>query len=112
MYLSKYELDPVYFASAPGLAWQACLKTTGVKLELLTDYDMILMIEKGIKGGICQATHRYAKESKKYMKNYDKNIESSYVQYLDANNLKGWTMSQKLPVKDLKWIKKEELSKF
>ena len=87
MCLNIYELDPVYFVSAPGLARQACLKKTGVKLELLTDYDMILMIEKGIKGGICQATHRYAKESKKYMKNYDKNIESSYVQYLDANNL-------------------------
>ena len=51
-----YELDPVYFASAPGLAWQACLKKTGVKLELLTDYDMILMTEKGIRGGICQAS--------------------------------------------------------
>ena len=53
----KYELDPVYFVSAPGLAWQACLKNTGVKLELLTHYDMILMIERGIRGGICQATH-------------------------------------------------------
>ena len=60
----------------------------------------------------CQATHRYAKASNKYMKNYDKNIESSYMQYLDANNLYGWTMSQKLHVKDFKWIKKEELSKF
>ena len=71
-----YELDPVYFVSAPGLAWQACLKKTEVKLELITDYDMLLMIEKGIRGGICQATHRYAKANNKYMKNYDKNIES------------------------------------
>ena len=71
MCLSIYELDPVYFLSAPGLAWQACLKKTGVKLELLTDYDMILMIEKGIRGGICQATHRYAKANNKYMKNYN-----------------------------------------
>ena len=110
--LSIYELDPVYFVSAPGLAWQACLKKTGVKLELLTDYDMILMIEKGIRDGICQATHRYAKANNKYMKNYNKNIESSYIEYLDANNLYERAMSQKLPVKDFKWIKKEELSKF
>ena len=75
-----FGLDPVYFVSAPGLAWQACLKKTEVKLELLTDYDMILMIEKGIRGGICQATHRYAKANNKYMKNYDKNNESSYIE--------------------------------
>ena len=81
MCLDKYKLDSVYFVSAPGLAWQACLKKTGVKLELLTDYDMILMIEKEIRGGICQATHRYAKANNKYMKNYDKKIESSYIEY-------------------------------
>ena len=87
--LKIYELDPIYFVSAPGLAWQACLKRTGVKLELITDYDMLLMIEKGIRGGICQATHRYAKAYIKYMKNYDKNNEPSYIEYLDANNLYG-----------------------
>ena len=75
VYLEKYELDSIHFVSAPGLAWQACLKKTGVKLELLTDYDMILMIEKEIRGGICQATHRYAKANNKYMKDYDKNIK-------------------------------------
>ena len=89
MCLDIYGLDPAYFVSAPGLAWQACLKKTEVKLELLTDYDMILMIEKGIRGGICQATHRYAKANNKYMKNYNKNIESSYIEYLDVNNLYG-----------------------
>ena len=71
MCLEKYELDPVYFVSAARLAWQVCLKKTGVKLELITDYDMLLMIEKEIRGGICQATHRYAKANNKYMKNYD-----------------------------------------
>ena len=105
-----YELDPVYFVSAPGLAWQACLKKTGVKLELLTDCDMLLMVEKGIRGGICQASHRYAKANNKYMNKYDKNIESSYKEFLDANNLYDWAMSQKLPVDGFKWVKK--LSKF
>ena len=90
MCLKKYQLDPVYFVSGPGLAWQACFKKTGVKLKLLTDIDTLLMVEKGTRGGICQATHRYAKASNKYMKNYNKNIESSYIQYLDANNLYGW----------------------
>ena len=106
-----YELDPVYFVSAPGLAWQACLKKTGVKLELLTDYDMLLMVEKGIRGGICQATHRYAKANNKYLKNYNKSIESSYLAFLEANNLYGWAMSQKSPVNCFKW-KKKNLSKF
>ena len=108
--LEIYELDPIYFVSAPGLAWQACLKKTGVKLELITDYDMILMIEKGIMGRTCQATHRYAKTNNKCMKTYDKNIESSYIEYLDANNLYGWEMSQKLPVKGFRWV--EDLSQF
>ena len=112
MCLEIYGLDPVYFVSASGLAWQACLKKTEVKLELLTDYDMLLMIEKGIRGGICQATHRYANANNKYMKNYDKNNDSSYIEYLDANNLYGWAMSQKLPVKGFKWVKKKKLSEF
>ena len=72
----------------------------------------MLVIEKGIRGGICQATHSYAKTNNKYMKNYDKNNESSYIEYLDANNLYGWAMSQKLPVKGFKWVKQKKLSKF
>ena len=56
MCFEKYQLYPTYFVSAPGLAWQACLKKVGVKLELITDYDMILIIEEGIRCGICQAT--------------------------------------------------------
>ena len=96
MCLEIFEFDPVYFVSEPGLASQACLKKIEVKLELITDYDMLLMIEKGIRGGICQATHRYAKANNKYMKNYNKNIESSYIEYLDVNNLYGWAMSQNL----------------
>ena len=82
-------------------------KKTNVKLELLTDYDMLLMVEEGIRGGICHSIHRYAKANNKYMKNYDKNKESSYIQYLDANNLYlySWAMSLELPVNGFKWIK-------
>ena len=115
-----YELDPAHFLSAPGLAWQCCLKKTEVELELLTNIDMLLMVEKGIRGGICDAIHRYAKANDKYMKNYDNHIEcnsiecnsveSSCLMYLDANNLYGWAMTQKLPVNDFKWVKK--LCKF
>ena len=80
-------------------------KKTNIKLELLTDYDMLFMVEEGIRGGICHAIHRHAKANNKYMKNYDKNKESSYIQHLDANNLYGWAMSQELPVNGFKWIK-------
>ena len=105
-----YELDPAHFLSAPGLAWQACLKKTEVKLELLTDNDMLLMFEKGIRGGMCQVSHHYAKANNKYLKNHDKDIESSYIEYLDADNLYGWAMSKKLLARDFKWI--DDLSMF
>ena len=77
-----------------------------VQLELLTNADMILMVEKSIEGGICHAIDRYAKVNNKYMKNCDKNKESSYIEYLDANNLYIWAISQKLPVNGFKWKKK------
>ena len=98
MCINIYKLDPAKFCSAPGLAWQAALKKTKVKLDLLTDIDMLLMVEKGIRGGICHSIYRYAKANNKYMKDYDKNKESQYLQYWDVNNLYGWVMLQKLPV--------------
>ena len=104
-----YELDSAHFLSLPGLAWQACLKKTNVKLELLTDYDMLLMVEEGIRGGICHSIRRYAKANNKYMENCNKNEESLYIQYLDTNNLYGWAISQKLPVNNFKWV--EDTSK-
>ena len=110
MCLKQYELDPAHFLSLPGLAWQACLKKTNVELELLTDYDMLLMVEEGIRGGICRSIHRYAKANNKYMKNYNNNEESSYIQYLDANNLYGCAMSKKLPVNRFKWTDTSETS--
>ena len=85
-------------------------KKTEIELELLTDVDMLLMVEEGIRCGICYAMHRHAKANNKYMENYDKNKESSCIQYLDASNLYGWPMSQKLPVDGFKW--KENISKF
>ena len=81
---------------------QAFLKETRVKLELLTDYDMLLMIESGIRGGMCQALHKYAAANNKYMKNVNKNIPSSYLMYLDAKKLSGWEMFRKLPVDEFK----------
>ena len=110
MCLKEYELDPAHFLSLPGLAWQACLKKTNVELELLTDYDMLLMIEEGIRGGIYHSIHRYAKANNKYMKNYNNNEKSSYIQYLDANNLYGWAMFIKLPVNGFKWIDNKEIN--
>ena len=108
MCIKEYELDPAHFVSLPGLAWQACLKKTNIELELLTDYDMLPMVEKGIRGGICLFIHRYAKANNKYMQNYNNNEESSYIQYLDANNLYGWAMSKKLPVNGFKWLDTSE----
>ena len=105
MCIKVYELDPAHFLSAPGLAWQACLKKTKVKLELLTDVDMLLMIEKGIRRGICDAIYNHEEANNKYMKNYNKDKEYSFLQYLHANNLHGWAMSEKLPVVAFKWKK-------
>ena len=102
--LEIYDLGPSYFYSASGLAWQACLKKTKVKLELLTDNDMLLMVEKGIRGGMCQATHKYVKANNKYMNNYDANQETSYLQYLNANYLYGWSISKKLTVNNFEWM--------
>ena len=105
-----YELDPGKFISVLRLAWQAALKKTEVEVELLSDIDMLLMVEKGIRGGICVAIHGYARANNKYMKDYDKNKESSYLNYWDVNNLYGWVMSQKLPTFNIKQV--EDTSHF
>ena len=102
--LENYELDPAHFVSLPGLAWEACLKKINVELDLLKDYDMLLMIEEGIRGGICHVVNRYAHANNYYMKDYDKTKESTYIQYLDANNLYVVAMSKKLPIKGFKWF--------
>ena len=105
MCLKIYEPDLAKYLSAPGLAWQAALKKVKVKLDLLTGIDMLLMVKKGIRGGICHSIYQYAKANNKYMKDYDKNKESSYIKYWDVTSLYGWAMSQKLPVNNFEWIK-------
>ena len=112
MCIKESELHPAHFLSLPGLAWQACLKKTNIELELLTDYDMLLMVEEGIRGGICHSIHRYAKANNKCMKNHNNNEESSYIQYLDANNLYGWAMSKKLPVNGFRWLDSAEINEI
>ena len=104
MCLKDFHLDPVKFLLAPELAWQAALKKTEVKLELLTYIDMLLMVGKGIREQICHAIHQYAKANNKYMKDYDKNKESPYLKYWDVNSLYGLAISQKVPVNNLEWI--------
>ena len=81
MCLKIYELDHANFLSAAGLTWQRALKKTKVKPDLLTDINMLLMVEKAKRGGICPSIYRYTKANNKYMKDYDKNKESSYLQY-------------------------------
>ncbi|CAH3173192.1 unnamed protein product [Porites lobata] len=103
--LKHYKLDPVHYYTSPGLAWDACLETTGQHLQLLHDYDMLMMFERGIRGGITHISKRYAVANNKYMKGYNPDEESSYIQYLDANNLYGWAMSQNLATHGFKWMK-------
>ena len=106
--IETYELDPSHFLSATGLAWKACLKKTSIELELSTDPDMLLTFEDGTRGEMCNAIHRYAKANNKCIKNYNKNVESSYLQYQDANNLYGWAMSKILPVGEFELINPED----
>jgi len=101
----SYTLDPVHFLTSPSLAWNAMLYKTKVNLELLTDIDMYRFFKAGIRGGVSMISHRYAKANNKEMKNdYDPNKESSYIWYLDANNLYGGAMSQNLPIGEFEWV--------
>ena len=102
--LKHYNLDPAHYYTSPGLAWDACLKETGQQLELLHDYDMLMMFERGIRGGMTHISKRYSEANNKYMKNYNPDKPSKYIQYLDANNLYGWAMSQSLRTGGFKWI--------
>ena len=107
--LENYELDPAWYYTSPGLAWDAALKESRVRLHLLTDYDMLLMFEQGIRGGVSMITNRYSKANNRYMKDFDETKPSKYIEYLDANNLYGWAMRENLPVRDFQWMSEEEL---
>jgi hypothetical protein len=109
--LEYYKLDPAHYFTSPGLAWDAMLKLTKVKLERLTDPDMYLMIEKGIRGGISVNSGKYSAANNKYMKSYDETKPSKHITYLDANNLYGWAMCQLLPTSDFKWIEPDEFDR-
>ena len=110
--LQYYKLDPCHYFTSPGLSWDAMLKMTNIQLELMTDIDMFQFIEKGSRGGISYIANRYAKANNKYMSEYDENMPSKYIIYLDANNLYGWAMSQYLPTGGFKWLTEKQINKI
>ena len=109
--LQYYKLDPCHYFTSPGLSWDAMLKMTNIKLELMTDIDMFQFIEKGMRGGTSYIANRYGEANNKYMKNYDDKIPSKYIMYLDANNLYGWAMSQYSPTGNFKWLSQKQIEK-
>ena len=111
--MENCHIDPAWYYTAPGLAWEAALKITEVELELLSDTDMLLMIEKGIRGGISMISNRHGKANNSYMEDeYDDKRATKYITYLDANNLYGWAMCKPLPTHDFKWMDDDELTSW
>lgn len=108
--LKYYKLDPVYYVTSPGLSWDAMLLHTGVTLDLLDDKEMYEMIETGIRGGLAQCSLRHAKANNKYMPNYDKSVPSTFLIYLDCNNLYGYAMMKKMPISDFRFLSDHEIN--
>jgi len=108
--VSSYGLDPAYYYTLPGFTWDAMLKHTGINFELLTDIDMVMFVERGIRGGLSQCSGRYARANNKYMESYDPSKSSSFLMYFDVNNLYGWAMCQPLPFADFRWV--DDISNF
>ena len=106
--LSTYKLDPAHYVTAPGLSWDSMLRYTGVELQLLEDLDMYLMVESGIRGGVSMITKKYAQANNEQVADYDPNKTKNYLIYLDANNLYGWAMSQKMPKNGFQWLSEEQ----
>ena len=109
--LQYYKLDPCHYFSSPGLSWDAMLKMTNIKLELMNDIDMFQFIEKGLGGGTAYIANRFGEANNKYMKTYNEKLPSKYIMYLDANNLYGWAMSQYLPTGKFKWLSQNKIKK-
>ena len=110
--LQFYKLDPCHYFTSLSLSWDAMLKLSNIKLELMTDVDIFQFIEKDMHGGVSSITNRYGKANNKYMKEYDEKAPSKYIMYLDANNLYGWAMSQCLPKGNFKWMSEREIKKI
>ena len=102
--LKYYKLDPCHYFHSPGLSWDAMLKMTVVKLEKISDIDMYFFIEKGSREEISYIAKRYAKANNKYMSDYDSKKPSTFIIYLDKNNLYGWTITEYLPYGEFKWL--------
>ena len=110
--MQYYKLDPCHYFTSPSLSWDAMLKMTNIKLELMTDIDMYQFIEKCMRGGVSYIANRYGKANNKYMKEHDEKAPSKYIMYLDANNLYGWAMSQYLPTGNFKWMSDKEINRI
>ena len=110
--MQYYKLDPCHYFMSPGLSWDAMLKMTNVKLQLMTDIDMFEFIKKGMRGRVSYIANRYGNANNEYIKEYDEKAPSKYIMYLDANNLYGWAMSQCLPTSNFKWMTDKEISKI
>ena len=104
--MATYGLDPSHYYTLPGYSWDALLKSTEVSLELLTEPDMYLFVEKGLRGGISMVSHRHAAANNQYMQNYDPEQPTSYLLYLDANSLYAWAMSQPMPTRNFQWVRR------
>ena len=110
--LEYYGLDPCHYFSSPGLSWDAMPKTTKIELELISDIDMYLFIEKGMRGGISYIAKRHSKANNKYTQSYDVSKPRKFIMYLDENNLYGSAMSQYLPYGGFKRLNQKEIDKF
>ncbi|XP_036146037.1 uncharacterized protein LOC118646692 [Monomorium pharaonis] len=104
--IESYGLDPAHYYTLPGYTWDAMLKYTGVRFELLTDIDidMVLFVERGVRGGLSQCSNRYERANNRHLPCYDSSQPSSFLMYYDVNNLYGWAMCQSLPYSCFQWL--------